>query len=283
MTLAAVVPCDQGTSDVTDLQTFSSDGVEIAYLDSAADGRLPAATRPTPVLLIHGFASNIGTNWVHTGWVALLRDAGYRVIALDNRGHGASAKLHDPADYGAPTMAEDARRLLDHLGVGRAHVMGYSMGARIAAFLVLAHPGRVASVTFSGLGGAITRGLGDSGDRIAAALEAPSLEDVPPGEGRAFRQFADQTRSDRRALAACMRSGRLPITAAQLAEIRCPVLVVVGTADEIAGSPAELAAAIPGARWIAPEGRDHMKTVGDRAFKEAALAHIAAADLSRGV
>ncbi len=104
------------------MQTFNSDGVEIAYLDEGTGD---------PVLLIHGFASNVATNWVDTGWVKSLTGAGYRVIAYDNRGHGHSEKLYRLEDYGAPIMAEDARRLLDHLGIhsrtchglldGRAH------------------------------------------------------------------------------------------------------------------------------------------------------------------
>src|SRR5688572_7403274 len=112
------------------MNTFDSDGVTIAYLDEGEGA---------PILLIHGFASNIQVNWVMTGWVDTLKRAGFRVIAIDNRGHGTSEKLYDTAVYGAAMMAEDARRLLDHLGIQRADVMGYSMGARIAAFLTLAH------------------------------------------------------------------------------------------------------------------------------------------------
>jgi pimeloyl-ACP methyl ester carboxylesterase len=242
-------------------------GVEIAYIDEGA----ATATKATPVLLIHGFASNVGTNWVHTGWVKLLVDAGYRVIAFDHRGHGQSDKPHAVEAYGAPIMAEDARRLLDHLGVARVHVMGYSMGARVTAFLMLNHPERVASAVISGLGVNMVRGMGATSDRIAEALEAPSLEAVSDPEGRTFRMFAEQTKSDLRALAACMRSARVPITPEQIAGIRAPMLIVVGTEDAVAGSPAELAALIPGARWFAPEGRDHMKTVGDRGHKAAAL------------
>ena len=113
------------------MQTFLSDGVEIAYIDEGAGD---------PVILVHGFASNIKFNWIDPGWVSHLRKAGYRVIALDNRGHGESQKLHDLADYGAPIMAQDVRRLMDHLDIPRADVMGYSMGARISAFLGLAAP-----------------------------------------------------------------------------------------------------------------------------------------------
>lgn len=253
------------------IMTFDSDGVEIAYVDTGSIG----AASPTPVLLIHGFASNLMTNWVTTGWFDALTRAGHRVIAFDHRGHGRSQKLYRIEDYGSPLMAEDARRLLDHLGVARAHVVGYSMGARVSAFLTLHNPGQVASVTFAGLGIAMIQGMGQRGDVIADALEAPTAEDVQSDVGRTFRIFADQTKSDRRALAACMRSGRQPITAEALAGIRCPVLVVVGTTDTIAGSPSELAALIPGAKWLAPAEKDHMRTVGDRAFKEAVLAMIA--------
>jgi len=243
------------------VQTFSSNGIEIAYLDEGSG---------EPVLLIHGFASNVGTNWVDTGWVRTLTDAGYRAIAYDNRGHGRSAKLYDQEDYGAPVMAEDARRLLDHLGIERAHVMGYSMGARIAAFLALAHPGRVRSLVFGGLGINMVRGVAGTGP-VARALEADSIDDVTNPTARTFRAFAEQTQSDLKALAACIRSARAPITAEALGTLRCPVLVVVGDRDVIGGSPSELAALIPGGKALQLESRDHMKAVGDRTFKAAVL------------
>ena len=110
--------------------TFTSDDAEIAYLDA---GQGP------PVVLVHGFASTKEANWVAPGWFNTLTRAGRRVIALDNRGHGASTKLYDPARYHGAIMAEDVRALMDHLALERADVMGYSMGARIAAFLALAH------------------------------------------------------------------------------------------------------------------------------------------------
>ncbi len=243
------------------MQTFSSNGIEIAYLDEGSG---------EPVLLIHGFASNVATNWVDTGWVKTLTDAGYRAIAYDNRGHGHSAKLYSVEEYGAPIMAEDARRLLDHLGIERAHVMGYSMGARIAAFLALAHPGRVRSLVFGGLGINMVRGVAGTGP-VARALEAESIDDVTNPTARTFRAFAEQTRSDLKALAACIRSARAPITAEALGTLRCPVLVVVGDRDVIGGSPSELAALIPGGKAVQLADRDHMKAVGDRTFKAAVL------------
>jgi len=251
------------------MPTFNSDGIEIAYLDEGPQGPDTDA-----ILLIHGFASNWVANWVDTGWVKLLVADGRRVIAIDNRGHGASAKLYDPAAYTAPAMAEDARALLDHLGVARADVMGYSMGARITAFLAMAHPDRVRSAIFGGLGVNMVRPMAGTGP-IAAALEAPSIDDVASATARTFRAFAEQTRSDLKALAACIRGARDPIRPEGLAQLRCPVLVAVGSDDVIGGSAVDLAALIPGAEALVIEGRDHMKAVGDRSYKDGVRAFLA--------
>ena len=118
------------------LRRFSSDGVDIAFVDVAPQAR----DLGEPILLIHGFASNHRVNWVNPRWVETLSHAGRRVVAFDNRGHGESEKLYAPADYRSDLMARDAANLLDHLGIERADVMGYSMGARIASFLALAKP-----------------------------------------------------------------------------------------------------------------------------------------------
>ena len=177
------------------MPTFFSDGVEIAYRE-AGEG--------APVLLIHGFGSNIDVNWGDTGWISTLVNAGHRVIALDNRGHGASAKLYDKSAYAAPIMAEDTRRLLDHLEIAEADVMGYSMGARISAFLAIEHPSRVRRLVLAGLAANMIDGV-PGGEAIARALEVDSIADVTGAEPRAFRKFAEQTRSDLKALAACMR------------------------------------------------------------------------------
>jgi pimeloyl-ACP methyl ester carboxylesterase len=239
----------------------SSDGVDIHVLDEG-EGQ--------PVLLIHGFASNAVVNWVDTGWVRHLNRSGFRAIAMDNRGHGLSGKLYTPQEYGTPRMAEDARRVLDHLGIGRADVMGYSMGARIAAFLGIQHPQYVRSVVFGGLGVNMVRPMAGTGP-IATALEAPTIDDVTNPTARTFRAFADSTKSDLKALAACIRGARDPISADDLKRLQCPVLVAVGSTDVIAGSATDLAGLIPGAQAVVMEGRDHMKAVGDRAYKDAVI------------
>ncbi len=239
------------------MPTFDSDGVEIAY-DITGEGE--------PILLIHGFASNREVNWHQTGWVSHLAGEGRMVITLDNRGHGESEKLYDPEAYRSPMMAEDAARLIRHLGMPQADVMGYSMGARISALVAINHGETVRSVVLAGLGENMIKGLGGSED-IARGLEAPSLADVQEPVPRAFRIFAEATNGDLRALAACMRSSRQIITPAELGLITSPTLVAVGTDDEIAGPPEPLADVIPGARSLPIPGRDHMRAVGDKVYK----------------
>jgi pimeloyl-ACP methyl ester carboxylesterase len=248
------------------MQRFGHDGVEIAFLDEG-EGE--------PIVLVHGFASTAQVNWVHPGWVTTLTRAGRRVIALDNRGHGASSKLYDPAAYHSARMADDVRALLDHFGINRADVMGYSMGARITAFFALAHPARLRRAVLGGLGMHLVEGVGLP-EEIAEALEAPSLADVHDPTGRTFRAFAEQTESDLAALAACIRGSRQVLTRAEVAQINAPVLVAVGSKDKVAGSASELTALLPAGRALDIPGRDHMLAVGDRVFKEGVLSFLAA-------
>jgi pimeloyl-ACP methyl ester carboxylesterase len=243
------------------MASFKHGEVEIAFLDEGAG---------EPIVLLHGFASTKEVNWVNPGWVATLTGAGRRAIALDNRGHGASSKLYEPSAYHSATMTEDVRALLDHLSIERADVMGYSMGARIAALLAVNHPERVRSVVLGGLGIRLVKGVGLS-ETIADALEARSLADVSDPTDRSFRSFAEQTKSDLKALAACMRGSRQTLSREQVAGIRVPVLVAVGTEDKVAGSAQELAALIPGACALDIPNRDHMLTVGDKVFKAGVL------------
>ncbi len=247
------------------MPTFNSGGVTIAY-ETAGEG--------PPILLIHGFASTGRVNWWDTGWVKTLTDKGRLVVTFDHRGHGQSEKLYDSALYPAAEMAEDARRLLDHLAIPAADVMGYSMGARVAAFLAINHPQRVRRAVFAGLAQRMITGVGGA-EAIAEALEAPSRDDVSDPAARSFRIFAEQTKSDLAALSACIRSSREKIAAEELARIRVPVLVVAGENDDVAGDVETLVNTIPGARGLTLPGRNHMNAVGDRGYKDAVLAFLA--------
>ncbi len=240
---------------------FVSEGLEIAY-EVHGEGR--------PIILVHGFASNGRVNWVDTGWVRVLQEAGYGPVTIDNRGHGLSQKVYDPALYPARTMARDVAGLIAHLGLHDKHgpvpVMGYSMGARISAFVTLDFPELVSAAIFGGLGINMIHGLGGS-EEIVQGLLAARVEDVVSPVGRRFRLFAQHTGSDLKALAACMQSSRDPITADRLAGIGVPVLVAVGDQDDIGGSAQELADILPRGEALVLEGRDHMRATGDRAFK----------------
>jgi pimeloyl-ACP methyl ester carboxylesterase len=251
------------------MQFFNSGGARIAYIDVP-----PQAGSADPVLLIHGFASNHAVNWVDTLWVTTLTRAGYRVIALDNRGHGHSEKLHRPEDYDSSIMAGDARRLLDHLGIERADIMGYSMGARISAYLAVIDPPRVRSLVLGGLGIRLVHGVGLPLG-IADAMEAPSLDVLTDPMQRMFRAFAEQTRSDLKAMAACIRGSRQTLSVEEVSGITAPTLVAVGTTDSVAGSADELAALMPNARALPIPGRDHNLAVGDKAHKQGVLAFFA--------
>ena len=239
------------------MPSFHNGAVEIAYLDEG-EGE--------PILLVHGFASTKNVNWVYPTWVSELRKSGRRVIALDNRGHGESEKLYDPAQYSIPTMAGDVVALMDHLDIAKADVMGYSLGSRMTAWLGVNESRRLRSAILGGIGMAMIEG-GGPGENVAQALEAPSLEDVTDPVGRTFRAFAEQTRSDRAALAACLRGSRGLMTKEQAAGINVPVLIAAGTQDEVAGSTAELGKVIPGSEVLDIPNRDHMRAVGDKVYK----------------
>ena len=244
---------------------FEHEGFRLAYLD-----RAPVAGGGEPILLIHGFASNMDVNWVNPGWMHELTRAGYRTIAFDHRGHGKSSASYDPADYTPTRMAGDAAALLDHLGIEQAHVMGYSMGARVATVLALEHPERVGTLILGGLGIGMIEGVGDW-DPIADALRADDATTVTQPRAKMFRNFAEQTRSDRLALAACIETSRMLLTPAEVARVTQPTLVAVGTKDDIAGSAQRLADLMPDAEAFDIEGRDHMLSVGDRTFKKKAI------------
>ena len=243
------------------MPSFHNGAVEIAYLDEGEGD---------PILLVHGFASTKNVNWVYPTWVSELKRNGRRVIAFDNRGHGESAKLYDSAAYEIATMASDIAALMDHLNIERADIMGYSLGSRMTAVLALSQPQRLRSAILGGIGMGLIEG-GGPGENVVSALEANSLDEVTDPVGRTFRAFADQTRSDRRALAACLRGSRRLMSRQETERIAVPVLIAVGTADAIAGSADALGKIIPGAEVLNIPNRDHMRAVGDKVYKSGVL------------
>jgi pimeloyl-ACP methyl ester carboxylesterase len=213
---------------------FDSAGVRIRYVDRGAG---------PPVLLVHGFTASIETSWIDTGVLPdLARD--HRVIALDLRGHGKSDKPPDPRAY--EELGMDLIRLLDHLGIERAHVVGYSLGGIIVAKLLTSHPERFLSAV---LGGAAYRRSRSEASDLAAEAAAREMEDTglyralvmstaptdePPPTDEIIRARSRHITSagDVRAHAALMRSRRaFVVTDAEIAAVRVPTLALVGAAD----------------------------------------------------
>ena len=245
------------------MEGFTSfDGLDLAYLD-VGDG--------DPVVLLHGFVADHFANWVATGVVETLIGAQRRVIAPDARGHGASSKPHDPRAYANDAMVRDVRALCDHLSLDRVDVVGYSMGAIVAARLAPREP-RVCSLVLGGVGGewgGEQRPL--DAVPIAEAMEADDPEDIESPLAAAFRSFADRTGADRLALAANQRSRQGETT--DVGAIAVPTLILAGDADELAGSPEVLASRIPGATFRTLRG-NHLGAVRDPQFAGAIVAFV---------
>ena len=247
------------------VEYFKSDGLKLAYrVEGEGD----------PILLVHGFASTHRANWIETGWSRALIDAGFRVILPDMRGHGASEACYAVEDYTLSAMAGDLVALLDHLGEAGADIMGYSMGAMVALVAAMEHPTRFDRVIAAGVGARLMDDDRDPGP-VVAALLAEDPAGIADKEALGFRLFAERMGQDRLALAACFEAVRAPFPVAALGGIVRPVLVVTGELDEQAGAPGPLAARIPEARAVTVPKRDHMKTVGDPAYKEAVLKFLA--------
>jgi pimeloyl-ACP methyl ester carboxylesterase len=249
------------------MATFSSGGLTLAYDDIP-----PAGEARGTVLLVHGFASNRAENWRRLGWYAALERAGYRTLALDLRGHGESDKPHDAAAYGRGAMAGDVIALMDHAGLARAHLVGYSMGAHIALAVALRAPERIDHLVVGGIGG---RMLGEGPPQpappmsLGEALLAEDAASLTDPLQRGFRQFAELQGEDRAALAACASAPSEPATREALARLVSPTLIVAGARDELAGDPQALADAIAGAKAVTLPGCDHFTAIPHAAFKAA--------------
>src|SRR5260221_8772126 len=161
---------------------FESQAVRIAYDDiGSGEGR--------PMLLVHGFASNRKENWLRLGWYGAFERKRVRCVAMDCRGHGESAKPHEPSSYSRQAMAGDVLALASHLSIERFHLMGYSMGARIALAASLMNPSRIATLTLGGVGGRLLEPEAMPGNPMAAAMEAATLDEISEPLLKSFRTF----------------------------------------------------------------------------------------------
>lgn len=240
------------------MPVFSSRGVEIAF-----DDLPPQGDAQRTMVLVHGFTSNRKEGWRRTGWYAALERRGARCIALDQRGHGESAKPYEPQAYEREALAGDIIALLDHLELGQVDLFGYSMGARTALAAALAAPDRIGNLILGGVGERLLepRAPGAPADAMAQAMLADDPETISHPMLRSFRHFADEQGEDRRALAAFVRAENPPLDIEAMGRLPVPVLVIAGQRDEGAGDPDGLARAFPEGRGITVVGCDHFSAI----------------------
>jgi pimeloyl-ACP methyl ester carboxylesterase len=250
------------------MATFNSGGLGIAY-----DDIQPAGGAAGTVLLVHGFATSRVENWRRLGWYGAFERKGYRIVALDLRGHGESDKPHDPAAYAGEALIGDLVGLMDHLDLGRVDLLGYSMGARLSLQIGLNHPGRIANLIVGGVGDRMLKPPPAEAPKMtmAEAMRAEDPESIADKTMKGFRLFAEQQGEDRLALAAFTeaRSGGLALGADDLGAVMVPTLVVAGSRDEMAGDPRGLADAIPGAKSVTLPACDHFSAIPHALFKAA--------------
>jgi pimeloyl-ACP methyl ester carboxylesterase len=244
------------------MPTFVSDDQNLAFDDVA-----PAGGHERTLILVHGFASNRQEGWRRTGWYQALERRRIRCIALDQRGHGESAKPHQPQAYERARMAGDVIALMDHLGLGQADLFGYSMGSRTALAAALAEPGRFSNLILGGVGGAMIgerappAGNPSNTNPMADAMLAEDPSTIAEPMLKSFRQFADEQGEDRQALAACTGAVNPPFDRDAMAALQIPVLVVTGQRDSLAGSPEDLAAAFAYGQAKVLPGCDHFSAI----------------------
>jgi pimeloyl-ACP methyl ester carboxylesterase len=193
---------------------FTSDGLTLAYDEFGPSDAAKA------MVLVHGFSSNRYENWKRMGWYDAIAGKGLRGFALDCRGHGESAKPHDPAAYSGSKMGDDVIALMDHRGIAKADLIGYSMGSFISSSLLVRCPERFHSVILAGVGDGLLTRMFERGERaqeIARAMEAPDAATSSQNEtARNFRLFAQATGNDLQALAAMQRAPRETFDPARL-------------------------------------------------------------------
>lgn len=250
--------------------SFDSAGVPIHYLVTGnEDGE--------PVVLVHGFVGNIEVQWA--GVIPALQND-FKVIALDCRGHGGSGKPHDPKQYGLE-MVHDVARLLDHLKIDKAHIVGYSMGAGIALAFAIHHPERTRTATLGGGAGpdpdrqklvAIVADSLEKGEGLAPLIIALTPKDRPPPTPAAIKLIdaGVQKFNDVEALAAVARGllinqEAIP-TEAQIAAIRVPLLAIIGADDPLRSGVDRLQRLVPAAKVVVIEKADHMTAFGRPEF-----------------
>lgn len=251
------------------MPTFDSDIGPLHYTDQGdGDG----------VVLIHGFAASAEENWGRAGWISMLTRARRRVVALDLRGHGLSAKSHRSEDYGVGAFAGDVLRLSQMLELKKPDLIGFSLGARVVLSLLSSHPDAFLLGVLCGAGGRWLEPSSRDPNVLPQAFEAEDPATITDDMARRFRQFADAQGQDRLALAALARglgARAERLDPAALSGIRNEVFVAAGRSDELAGDPYPLAAALGRGKSAIIPGCGHMDCLVQPMFKGAVMDFLA--------
>ncbi|MFG6401185.1 MULTISPECIES: alpha/beta fold hydrolase [unclassified Microbacterium] len=222
------------------------------------------------VLAVHGFGSSARDNWVNTGWVRDLQKAGFRVLAVDQRGHGASEKPHDSGAYAMGTLAADLITVLDTYLLDSVRYLGYSLGARVGWELAVAHPEFVERAVLGGIpDGAPLR-------RLIVPQARAFIDEGVPVEDAATQRYVGLAQrvpgNDLRALIAIAEgmtaNGGDPDPASPPEQ---PVLFATGSEDPILEQSRQLAGYAPQGEFLEIEGRNHVNAPGARAFRAAGV------------
>jgi pimeloyl-ACP methyl ester carboxylesterase len=246
---------------------MASDGVPLASYEFGDD---PAAS---VVVAVHGFSSSAIDNWVVTGWIRDLARAGFRVIAYDQRGHGASGKPHEPSAYSMPQLVADLEAVIDTWLLDDVRYLGYSLGGRVGWFGSIELPHRIARAVLGGI---------SDGDRLsgfdldAARRHARDGSPIADRLTHAYVSVAERNpANDIEALIALiegMRGGAQPDPGETPSQ---PVLFATGTDDSIIGISRELAAATPHGEFIEIPGRNHFNAPPSGDFRRAGVEFLA--------
>jgi pimeloyl-ACP methyl ester carboxylesterase len=247
---------------------FDSDGLKIHY-ETFGEG--------APIVVVHGFMGSIQSDWIDTGLVDTLKPV-RRVIALDNRGHGQSDKPHEPEDYQVAKMGQDVLNLMDYLGIEKADIFGYSMGAFISSWVLIHHEDRLSSVLLGGTGSNLKPNDPKMANDFAAALRAEDPSTITDPLMQSARQAVDAMPGiDREAIAACVVQF-LPLSehfaAADFANVAIPVKIINGAEDSVTAGVGDLVAAIPGAEYVEIPGKDHLSVRVDPLFHQEVLSFL---------
>lgn len=243
---------------------FERDGRRIAY---------EVHGRGAPVVMLHGITVSFYGNFARWGWVERLTAAGLQVIGMDFPGHGQSDKPREVSAYGTEQLAADVVALLDHERIGRASLVGYSLGSAIALRLLHAEPARFGPsalvATGDGLIGEPPHRFADLCPQLVEALSSPGFPAALPPHVAAYWTFADRVGGDRLAARAAALAEYPACPLAAVRRIAVPVLVVSGERDPVLGRAPRLAKALPMGRYVEVAGADHFMLSGDASVQAA--------------